>query len=141
MNNKFRQKKINKGFTLIELLIVITIVGILTVIVSSNFSSQTQRTHRTDAKVKLFDIMQRQEKYFSENNTYTTTLSDLGYSTNITDNGFYKITAKEHDDGLTEGVILTASPQKNQTKDTECGSLILNSNGIKSVTGKATNCW
>lgn len=135
--------KKNKGFTLIELLIVVAIVATLSIVATSGYRKQTMKAYRTDAKNKLYEIMQRQEKYMSENNTYTTTLTNLGYSSNpvVTDGSYYNITATAGSNGITDGVILTAAPQGTQVKDTDCGSFVLNSNGQKSVSTSSTNCW
>lgn len=135
--------KKNNGFTLVELLITVVIVGILTSIALPSYRGHVIKVNRADAKNKLFEIMQRQEKYMSENHTYVTALNNIGYSgaTVNSDNGYYTITATAGANGITDSVILTAVPQGKQTQDTECGSMIFNSNGQKTTSTNKTTCW
>lgn len=131
------------GFTLIELLATCVIVGLLVAMSVGGMKSQGIKNKRTEAKNTLYEIMQREEKYMSENNTYTISLKDLGYGDNTvtTNNGNYKITAKANAVGISDGVILTAIPQGNQEKDTDCNAFILNSNGVQSTNTSSTKCW
>lgn len=136
--------KKNKGFTLIELMITVAIVGILASVAFASYNNQAIKAHRTDAKNKLFEIMSREEKYMSENNTYVTDLTQIGYSSSKpnSDNGYYTISAAANANGITDGVILTATPLGPQLKDATCYSFILNSNGQKSTsTGATSGCW
>lgn len=142
MRNKMKNK--NQGFTLIELMITVMIVGILSGFAMNSYGNKAIESRRADAKSKLLEVMQRQERFFSENNTYTANLTALGYSSNpvLSDSKYYSISAAANATGINDGVILTAAPQGAQAKDTKCASLILNSNGQKtsSVTA-ATGCW
>lgn len=131
------------GFTLIEILVVVTIVGILSSMAFSSYREHMLKAHRMDAKSQLLEIMQRQERYFSEKNTYVSDLTSLGYSASSvnTEGNNYTITAQATDDGLTDGVVLTATPQGNQADDTYCGWLALSSMGQKTSEAGNDNCW
>lgn len=74
------------------------------------------------------EIMQRQEKYYTENNTYTTNLSLLGYSSSpvIGEQNYYSVSATAASDGIVNNVVLTAQPINSQASDSECGSFIMN---------------
>jgi type IV pilus assembly protein PilE len=69
------------GFTLIELMIVVAVASILVAIAVPTYQNQIRHSRRTDAKTALLDMAVRQEKYLTLGNTYTTTASNLGYST------------------------------------------------------------
>lgn len=136
-------KRNQQGFTLIELVITMAIVAILSIVATNSYKTQMQKSRRTEAKNMLYEIMQREERYISENNTYVVALTSLGYSaaTMLTDGGFYKVTATANANGIADGVILTAVPQGVQAQDTACASLILNSNGQKTSSTGSTTCW
>ena len=75
--------KKEKGFTLIELMIVIAIIGILAAIAIPQFTSYRQRGFNAAAMSDLRNAATAQEAYFTDGQTYTTTLGDLttrGYS-------------------------------------------------------------
>ena len=131
------------GFTLIELMVTVLIVGIIGGWAMTSYRGTVIKANRTDAKTKLLEVMQKQERFFSEKSTYTTTLTELGFSASPTpsDKAYYLITAAASADGLTGGIILTATPQGKQADDTECKNFILNSNGQKSVSTGGTKCW
>ena len=132
------------GFTLIELVVTILIIALLTSMAVNYYQHQMIESRRTDAKTKLTEIMQREEKYFNENNTYTTNFLNIGYTSSPvqSDNLYYSVAGVADAAGLTDGIILTATPQGPQTADSLCLAFILNSNGQKSTsTGATTGCW
>ncbi len=59
-------KKIKLGFTLIELLIVITIIGILTAVVTTNLSSARSRARDARRKSDLRSIEQSLRLYYND---------------------------------------------------------------------------
>jgi len=141
--NQFRIK--NRGFTLIELMITVAIVGILAAIAYPSYQDQIRKSHRTDGKTKLLEVAQRQERYYTDNNTYTTNLTLLGYSSSPvnSDNGYYSISAAAATGGvIASSYVLTATRLGSQTSDTTCGNLTLSNTGVKSATGTSTaGCW
>lgn len=84
------------GFTLIELMIVVVIIGILAMIAYPSYQESLTKTRRTDGQSHLMSIINAQERFYTENNTYTTDLTDLGYAsaTDVaSEEGFYEATA------------------------------------------------
>lgn len=135
-------KKNKLGYTLIELLLTVTIVGILTAVGYSTYQNKMIEARRTEAKTKLMEVLQKEERYFNENNTYTNNVTQIGYSSPLySDNNYYIITIAANLNGLSDGIILTATPQGVQSNDISCGNFILNSNGQKTISGAGTNCW
>ena len=125
------QIKKSAGFTLIELMIVVAIIGIIAAIAYPSYQDQVRKSKRTDGHSKIMDAMARQERYYSENNTYTDDMTDLGYDADPVDSdeGHYKIDgAACAGKTIAQCVILTADAQGGQETD---GDLTLDSTNAK----------
>lgn len=120
-------KKLQSGFTLIELIIVVTLIGILAMIAIPAYNDSVTKARRSDGQSALMEAMVRQERFFTENNTYTTNLADLPLGTSSPE-GHYTISAASCGVGIASCVILTATPGAAQAHD---GALTLNSRGQK----------
>lgn len=124
------------GITLIELLITIAIIGILAAISYPSYSNYVLKTHRTAAKAKLLEVMDKQQNYYVRNMTYSKALkTDLDYSNDpVKIDDRYTITAGtcSKDKGLSTDIAvcvrLVATAIGVQASD---GDLTLNSAGGK----------
>jgi len=130
--------KNNNGFSLIELMIVVAIIGILSAIAIPSYKEYMTESRRSDAKVGLSKIADKQERYYLQNNTYTTDLAAI--ATNATsDGGFYIFDVVSAN---VSGFEVTATAIGDQASDTDCKTLSLTSTGLKSATGDdPTSCW
>jgi len=87
------------GFSLIELIVVVAVIAILAAVGYPFYQSQMRSTKRTDGQAKLLEIMQAQQKFFSNNQRYTSNIvGDLGFSdagggSVASDKGVYSIAA------------------------------------------------
>ncbi len=85
------------GFTLIELMIVVVIASILLAIAIPTYRHEIQESRRTDAKTALLDLAAREQRYFSVQNSFTTSFVNLGYASSGTPasvtvgSGYYSI--------------------------------------------------
>lgn len=68
----------SEGFTLIELLVVITIVGILSAVAIPSFIGQAAKARQSEAKMTLSAIARSQQAYYLENQSFATSLDQLG---------------------------------------------------------------
>jgi type IV pilus assembly protein PilE len=141
----------SRGFSLIELMIALVIVGVLAGIAYPSYNAYILKGNRTEAKTRLLQLAQLQERNFTERNTYTTNCAGLlgvvgtvySASSNSSSSG-YQITCAAGAPGIATSYLLSAVPQGNQTNDTRCGTLTLAHTGAKQIsggTGSAAECW
>ena len=142
------------GFTLIELMIVVVIATILVSIALPMYLGQIRESRRTEARNYLVELAAREERYFATQNVYTSTASNLGYSSwGSVGSGYYSISAPSVPDpsaptGAPPSYSLTAQAVsgKGQDKDTTCKSFTIESNGTRSSKDSSGNdssgtCW
>ena len=70
-----------KGFTLIELLIVVVIIGILAAIAIPKFANTKEKAVLAGMKSDLRNLVTAEEGFFSDNQTYSTTLGAVQVNT------------------------------------------------------------
>jgi type IV pilus assembly protein PilE len=149
-------KHASSGFTLIEMMVTVAIVSILATIAVTTYTSQVQKSRRTEAKSALLDLAGREERLFSTTNAYSNIEAYLGYAASGTTpmttmafgNGYYTLTTTVPDPSQAANIpsyILTATPVAgtSQAGDTSCGSFSLNQLGVQTVSGTSTaaSCW
>ena len=160
-SNMHKQRK-QAGFTLMEVMIVVAIVGIISAVAYPSYMDQVRKSRRADAQIKLQEIAQLQESFFSRNMSYANNLSGLlGGSANTidSDEGFYQVTISNA--AGTGGAVCAgtrASPCSSylvqavpstgtsQTKDSNCSRFTLNNMGQRGATDPTTTdttarCW
>ena len=113
---------LNLGITLVELMIVVAVAAILASVGYPAYQSHVTKSRYADGKAKLLEITQLQRRYFTDNNSYTLSLTgDLGYTDAgsgavASDNGFYLISAVlcedsgGNDEPISNCVELNAAP-------------------------------
>lgn len=142
-----------QGFTLIELMIVVAIIGVLAAIAYPNYQQYQLKAGRSDGHAKLTKVMQAQERFYSQNQRYVTNLGAGGLALPglaadnpvNSDETRYSIAAQVCAAGtpLSRCVRLVATAINQQAADSQCGNLILTSQGIKDITGTGPreSCW
>ncbi len=145
----------NAGFTLIEVLIVCAIIAILAAVALPSYQDSVRKTKRAEGKAALLQVMQQQERFYSQNTTYAafTAAASAGFKTYSGESGAgkanYQITGAACGGvtTLADCVILTATPSTGSHVfvDTQCQTLTLTNLGVRGVTGGATmsaiDCW
>jgi len=125
----------NQGFTLIELMIVLAILGILASIAYPSYREAMLKGKRADARAAIADVMQQQERYMTQRNTYLAFdwgAEGVPFKTFVgttTSTASYNIKA-EACTGMTirECVKISARPVQ---EDKTAGTLTLTSTGVK----------
>ncbi|MDO6563627.1 type IV pilin protein [Amphritea sp. 1_MG-2023] len=121
----------SKGFTLIELMIVVAVIGILLSIAYPSFMEQVRQSRRSDGYAALMQAAAMEERYFTVNNSYSSTLSDIGGASSP--EGYYTVSVVVSGGGYT----LSAAGSGSQASDTDCTPLVLSHTGVKTPAG----CW
>jgi type IV pilus assembly protein PilE len=147
-----RNSSSRRGFTLIELVVAMVVAAILAAIAIPSYLSYTRQARRTDAKTALLDMASLEERYFSTQNVYSATSTDLGYTGAwpVAVGSYYQIAqptliaATVPSAGSPAGTpatySLTATPVGDQVNDT-CQSFTVTSGGVQSSTPAGASCW
>ena len=128
------------GLTLIELMIVLVLLGILTIIAYPNYRDMAARATRNEAKAALLQIAAQQERWYLNNNTYTTQMTNLGYDVDtnfITDSGSYEVNVTFAD---TNNFSATAVYQQSDAEAGKCLTFRLDGRGER-TSAPLPDCW
>lgn len=118
------------GFSLIELMIAVTIVGILAAIVYPSYQKHIESGHRLTAQRILLEQATLLERQYSRQGNYPDTFA-IGSTAHY--DFTYQRTAQQLD-----AFTLTATPKAKQSL---CGKLTLNHQGITTAERNQTQCW
>lgn len=139
LNHATRRKM--RGVTLMELMIVVVIIGILTAIAYPNYRDFTARAKRNEAKAALLQIAVNQERFYLNNNTYTSDMTDLGFAVVgdfKTETGSYNIDVAPGADANTYSA--TATYLLGGKESAACLTFTINATGAKTSL-PYTDCW
>lgn len=130
------------GFSLVELMIVIAVVAILGTIAVGSYRSYVIRSNRTDGTMVLLRIQAAEEKYFLQNNVYTTALlADLKIST-TSPNTYYTLSVAAGSSGnIATSYLATATATGSQASDSACPTITIDDQGQHGPPASASTCW
>ena len=123
------------GMSLVELVVAMAIFAILAAFAYPAYQGQMREARRADGQTILLAAAARQDRWFYSNGTYTTSMSDLGYSVDGSGNadsseGYYKVAVVTPTAScpISSCYVLRATPQGGQASD---GIMELTSTGIQ----------
>jgi type IV pilus assembly protein PilE len=150
-NSRGRRGGAQQAFTLIELLIVLLVMGVIAAIAYPSYQESVRKTRRAEGRAALMELMQQQERYYSQHGTYIvfSAAAANGFKWFSADNAAassYEISAAAcKDDVIQNCVLIIASPGTEKVnakyRDDGCGELTLASTGVKRASGNAASCW
>lgn len=143
------------GFSLIEMMVVLFISCTLAALVYPSYRGSVIRVRRGEAQGVLLRLMQQQERYYSQNNSYIAFSSSSGdpdarqfcwWSGSAAPTSAYEIEGKPCEGELISQCIrLVATPGTGNVdhtyQDDACGQLTLTSTGERLASGSAAHCW
>jgi len=138
---KAAPKVMHRGFTLVEVMITVVVVAILSSIGYATYTAQIAKSRRAAARALVMDVMQHEERFYTENSTYTTDLTAMGYGATLyTDRNTHSISLAAGASGaIATSVAVTATAV---TSDPKCTAMTLTSANAQSGTGsQPTVCW
>jgi len=129
------------GWTLIELVVVVAVLAILVMIAYPVYTEQIIKSRRPDGMALLYNAAQREQQFYTVNNSFTATAGSGGLDISATSSdGYYTLSIVADSTTYT----LTATRAGLQTADTRCGDLTLTHLGAKGNSGgslPASKCW
>lgn len=135
----------NNGFSLIELMIVVAIIGIITAVALPSYSSYITRSKRTECRTAVMQVMQQQERYYTQQNLYCNSSTACGsgfrqFSGDTLSGSACTIAAAACSGStLNACVTVTATPLR---ADPEVGNITMQSDGTKGCSGtNQAKCW
>lgn len=146
------------GFTLMELMIVLAIIAILAAIALPSYLDSVRKGRRAEARAAILNLLQQQERYMTQQNTYLGFSNAVGTTNPATAASIFKVYSGDSNSSpsywlsadvcsatelVNECVKITATPTGS---DPQVGALSMTSSGMKSCTGTAATtepnlCW
>ncbi|RSZ57318.1 type IV pilin protein [Massilia atriviolacea] len=147
--------KRSRGFTLIETMIVMTIVALLAALAYPGYQDFVIKARRAEAQAVLLDLMQKQERYYTQHNRYLAFSADESgpdqvhfkwWSGSKAPSSAYELRGKPcAGQSIARCIVIEAIPGTDRVdtsfRDGACQTLTLSSAGEQTASGAAAGCW
>lgn len=141
-----------RGFTMVELMAVLVIFLLLAALAYPSLVAYVIKARRIEGQVALLDTLQKQERYFSQHNTYLAFSADSGeqlfkwYSGSKPRVSAYELRGEAcPGQSIRQCIDVKAIPGTGKVDaafaDPACETLSLNSAGQHRASGTDEKCW
>lgn len=134
---------------------VLVIIAVLATLLIPSFQQHIVRTRRSEAHAALLQLMQQQERWYSQTNSYLAFSSSSSepeqrrfkwWSGSSRQTSAYEIEGRACDgEAISQCVQLIATPGTDnvdpQFRDSDCQQLTLTSTGLRLASGSGQHCW
>lgn len=140
------------GFSLIELMIALVVIGVLAAVAVPSYQSYMRSAYRAEARIALQETAQWMERHFSMTQSYATSSQGGAINNAALATAGLALTpragAARYNISFSAGPTATtytlqAVPTGAQAGDTLCGTLTLNQQQARGISGTGTvaDCW
>lgn len=112
-----------RGFTLIELAIAMVIAAVLVALALPSFLSSMRKGRRAEAMAGLATLQQEQERWRSNNQAYSESLSDLRVTSPTNPGRYYTLSVKTGSGTATGYEAIADGSGSGQAGDGDCAKL------------------
>ena len=129
-----------RGVTFIEIMIVVVLIGIMASIAYPNYRQFVARAKRTEARAALLKIATNQERFYLQNNSYTTDMMQLGFPVSaafISDSDSYSISVTAAN---ANNFTAVATYQRFDDEADKCLTFQIDGRGLRTSAPHA-DCW
>ena len=132
-------RKHMRGITLLELMVVVVIIGLLASVAYPNYREFVARAGRNEAKAALLQIATNQERFYLQNSTFTTDMTQLGFTESpfTTETGAYRVVVTAAD---AANFTATATYLRADGEAGKCQTFDIDARGIK-TSAPLADCW
>ena len=145
----------HRGFTLIEMLTVLAITLVLLAIAYPGYATYVVKARRVEAQAALLELMHKQERYFTQHNTYVAFSADAAepeakrfrwWSGADAASSGYELRGEAcPNQPISRCIAIKALPGTDRVdasfRDASCQTLTLTSTGAHSSDGPDPRCW
>lgn len=134
-----------RGFTLIEILIVVAIMGLLVAIALPAYQNSVLRAGRSEARSVILQVASDQERFFNNNNSYSTNAQPLAnpvVATRASENDLWLVTVAACGAGTIANCFVATATAQGAQVDDSCDTITMSNTGLRGASGDTTDeCW